>query len=117
MSDPRLDANRQVVRGFVTTIDQRQVERLHECMADDVVDHNVVVHRGRRPGRRYRTPVNVFATEDGYRFALTYGPDTDWVRSVLAAGGCEQQTRGRTGRRVPGPTHASRKEPRCASSR
>ena len=47
----------------------------------------VVVHRGRRSGRRYRTPVNVFATADGYRFALTYGPDTDWVRNVLAAGG------------------------------
>jgi deazaflavin-dependent oxidoreductase (nitroreductase family) len=60
----------------------------------------VVVHRGRRSGRRYRTPVNVFATEDGYRFALTYGPDTDWVRNVLAAGGCELETRGRTVRLV-----------------
>ena len=55
----------------------------------------VVVHRGRRSGRRYRTPVNVFPTQDGYRFALTYGPDTDWVRNVLAAGGCELETRGR----------------------
>jgi hypothetical protein len=26
----------------------------------------VVVHRGRRSGRIYRTPVNVFATEGGY---------------------------------------------------
>jgi deazaflavin-dependent oxidoreductase (nitroreductase family) len=60
----------------------------------------VVVHRGRRSGRTYRTPVNVFATEGGYRFALTYGPDTDWVRNVLAAGGCELETRGRTVRLV-----------------
>jgi deazaflavin-dependent oxidoreductase (nitroreductase family) len=60
----------------------------------------VVVHRGRRSGRRYRTPVNVFATTDGYRFALTYGPDTDWVRNVLAAGGCELETRRRTVRLV-----------------
>jgi deazaflavin-dependent oxidoreductase (nitroreductase family) len=60
----------------------------------------VVVHRGRRSGRRYRTPVNVFATPDGYRFALTYGPGTDWVRNVLAAGGCELETRGRTVRLV-----------------
>jgi deazaflavin-dependent oxidoreductase (nitroreductase family) len=56
----------------------------------------VVIHRGRRSGRRYQTPVNVFATEDGYRLALTYGPDTDWVKNVLAAGGCELRTRGRT---------------------
>jgi deazaflavin-dependent oxidoreductase (nitroreductase family) len=60
----------------------------------------VVVHRGRRSGRRYRTPVNVFPTRDGYRLALTYGPDTDWVRNVLAAGGCELETRGRAVRLV-----------------
>jgi deazaflavin-dependent oxidoreductase (nitroreductase family) len=56
----------------------------------------VVVHRGRRSGNLYRTPVNVFTAEDGYVFALTYGPDTDWVKNVLAAGGCELRTRGRT---------------------
>jgi deazaflavin-dependent oxidoreductase (nitroreductase family) len=55
----------------------------------------VVIHRGRRTGSVYRTPVNVFATEDGYVLALTYGPDTDWVKNVLAAGGCELRTRGR----------------------
>ncbi len=55
----------------------------------------VVVHRGRRSGRLYQTPVNVFAAHDGYVLALTYGPDTDWVRNVLAAGGCELRTRGR----------------------
>jgi hypothetical protein len=38
----------------------------------------------------------VFPAENGYVFALTYGPDTDWVKNVLAAGGCELQTRGRT---------------------
>ena len=60
----------------------------------------VVIHRGRRSGRRYQTPVNVFPAADGYVLALTYGPDTDWVRNVLAAGGCELRTRGRTVRLV-----------------
>jgi deazaflavin-dependent oxidoreductase (nitroreductase family) len=55
----------------------------------------VVVHRGRRSGRVYQTPVNVFPAEDGYIVALTYGPDTDWVKNVMAAGGCELRTRGR----------------------
>jgi deazaflavin-dependent oxidoreductase (nitroreductase family) len=55
----------------------------------------VVIHRGRRSGRLYQTPVSVFATEDGFLFALTYCPDTDWVKNVLAAGGCELRTRGR----------------------
>ena len=31
---------------------------------------------------------------DGYLLALTYGPDSDWVKNVLAAGGCELVTRG-----------------------
>ncbi len=34
----------------------------------------VVVHRGRRSGRLYQTPASVFATEDGFVTALTYGP-------------------------------------------
>ena len=55
----------------------------------------LVIHRGRRSGRLYQTPVNVFAAKDRYVFALTYGPDTDWVKNVLAAGGCELRTGGR----------------------
>jgi deazaflavin-dependent oxidoreductase (nitroreductase family) len=56
----------------------------------------VVVHRGRRSGRGYQTPVNRFTTDDGrFIIALTYGPGTDWVKNVLAAGGCEIRTRGR----------------------
>jgi deazaflavin-dependent oxidoreductase (nitroreductase family) len=60
----------------------------------------LVIHRGRRSGRQYQTPVNVFPAADGYVLALTYGPDTDWVKNVLAAGGCELRTRGRTVRLV-----------------
>ncbi|MEO8557294.1 MAG: nitroreductase family deazaflavin-dependent oxidoreductase [Actinomycetota bacterium] len=55
----------------------------------------VVIHRGRTSRREYRTPVNVFAQPWGrYVLALTYGADTDWVKNVLAAGGCELLTRG-----------------------
>ena len=55
----------------------------------------VVVHRGRTSGRQYQTPVNVFPRpDDRYVLALTYGPDTDWVKNVIAAGGCELLTRG-----------------------
>lgn len=55
----------------------------------------VMIHRGRRSGTRYRTPVNVFPRPgDRYILALTYGADTDWVKNVIAAGGCELLTRG-----------------------
>lgn len=54
----------------------------------------IVLHRGRRSGRTFRTPVNVFSTDDGLVIALTYGRDAQWVKNVLAAGGCEVLTRG-----------------------
>src|SRR5262249_1744356 len=56
----------------------------------------IVTHVGRRSGRTYRTPVNVFQHGNKYVVALTYGADTDWVRNVIAAGGCGLETRGRT---------------------
>jgi deazaflavin-dependent oxidoreductase (nitroreductase family) len=55
-----------------------------------------VCHRGRRSGRSYRTPVKLFRHGDRYLISLPYGPDSDWVRNVVAAGGCELRTRGRT---------------------
>jgi deazaflavin-dependent oxidoreductase (nitroreductase family) len=57
----------------------------------------VVEHQGRRSGRRYRTPVLGFRADGGYAVAAVYGADSDWVRNVLAAGGC---TLWRGGRRV-----------------
>lgn len=56
----------------------------------------LVHHRGRRSGRLYATPVNAFRIGNGYRFALTYGSGSDWVRNVLAAGECDVTVRGRT---------------------
>ena len=55
----------------------------------------IVEHVGRRSGRRYRTPVNVFRRGDRYLFALTYGPQSEWVHNVLAGGGCTLVSRGR----------------------
>jgi deazaflavin-dependent oxidoreductase (nitroreductase family) len=56
----------------------------------------VIVHRGRKTRRQYRTPVLVFRRGDRFTIALTYGPETDWVRNVLAAGGCTLITRGQS---------------------
>ena len=46
----------------------------------------IVIHVGRRTRTVYRTPVNVFRTKDGFRFALTYGRDAQWVQNALAHG-------------------------------
>jgi deazaflavin-dependent oxidoreductase (nitroreductase family) len=76
------------------------LNRITRHVAPLLPGFGIIIHRGRRSGRQYETPVNVFPVEDGYVFALTYGPDTDWVRNVLAAGGCELRTRRRTVRLV-----------------
>jgi deazaflavin-dependent oxidoreductase (nitroreductase family) len=71
------------------------LNRVTKRIAPWMPGFGVVIHRGRRSGNEYQTPVNVFETEDGYVLALTYGPDSDWVKNVLAAGGCELRTGGR----------------------
>jgi deazaflavin-dependent oxidoreductase (nitroreductase family) len=55
----------------------------------------LLLYRGRTSGKAYRTPMNVFRHGDEYVLALTYGSDVQWVKNVLAAGGCELKTRGR----------------------
>lgn len=55
----------------------------------------VVIHRGRKSGRIFRTPLWAFRRQAGYVIALTYGSDTDWLRNALAAGGCGLETRRR----------------------
>lgn len=50
----------------------------------------VVRHVGRRSGKAYETPVDSIATDRGtLLIALPYGPDTDWVRNITAAGGAD----------------------------
>lgn len=46
----------------------------------------VLEHTGRRSGKRRTIPIMAFRKTDGFLIALTYGPKTDWVRNVLAAG-------------------------------
>jgi deazaflavin-dependent oxidoreductase (nitroreductase family) len=46
----------------------------------------ILIYRGRKSGRIYHTPMNVFRRNGSYVFALTYGSDVQWVKNVLAAG-------------------------------
>ena len=55
----------------------------------------IIEHVGRRSGTVRRTPLNIFRRGDRYVVALTYGPNVQWLKNVLAAGGCRILTRGR----------------------
>jgi hypothetical protein len=39
---------------------------------------------GRKSGKVYRTPVNVFRGSNGFIIALTYSSQSEWVKNVLA---------------------------------
>ena len=57
-------------------------------------DFGILTHVGRKSGKVYRTPINVFRASNGFIIALTYSSQSEWVKNVLAAGGCELKTRG-----------------------
>ena len=77
------------------TVNKVALNKVTRLVAPWLPGLGVVVHRGRTSGKQYRTPVNVFPRPGGrYVMALTYGPETDWVKNVVAAGGCTLLTRG-----------------------
>jgi deazaflavin-dependent oxidoreductase (nitroreductase family) len=46
----------------------------------------VIEHQGRKSGAAYRTPIVARRTEGGFVLPVPFGPNTNWVRNVLAAG-------------------------------
>jgi deazaflavin-dependent oxidoreductase (nitroreductase family) len=47
----------------------------------------LIRHVGRRSGKPYETVIWVWQMREGFVIALTYGPEVDWYRNMLAAGG------------------------------
>lgn len=47
----------------------------------------VLIHTGRLSGKTFHTPMDAFETDTGYVCVVRYGPESDWVRNTLAAGG------------------------------
>jgi deazaflavin-dependent oxidoreductase (nitroreductase family) len=55
----------------------------------------VLVHRGRKSGTTFRTPVVVHPTGDGFVVPMPFGEHTDWFRNIRASGECVIQWKGR----------------------
>jgi deazaflavin-dependent oxidoreductase (nitroreductase family) len=80
---------------WVARFNLRVTNRITGRFADRLPGFGIITHAGRKSGRTYHTPVNVFRTPTGFLVALTYGPEAEWVKNVVAAGGCALRTRGR----------------------
>ena len=79
---------------WVAAFNLAVTNRITSRFAARLPGFGILTHVGRKSGRVYRTPVNVFRAPEGFLIALTYGQDSEWVRNVEAAGGCELETRG-----------------------
>jgi deazaflavin-dependent oxidoreductase (nitroreductase family) len=90
-----VSGSEQLLGRRMARFNRQVLNHLTRPLARHLPGFGVIIHRGRRSGRIYETPVNVFRRSDGYVVALTYGAGADWVRNVLAAGVCELITDGR----------------------
>lgn len=80
------------IRPFTTHI----LNRFTRLFVHRLPGFAIISYRGRRSGRTYRTPMNVFRDGEAYVFALTYGSDVQWVKNVLAAGSAELRVGSKT---------------------
>lgn len=80
---------------WLARFNKHATNRVLGPFAERLPGFGIVVHTGRKTQRQYRTPIMLFPHADGYVIALTYGPQSQWVRNVLASGGCTLETRGR----------------------
>jgi deazaflavin-dependent oxidoreductase (nitroreductase family) len=75
--------------GWLARFNRRVTNPALRQVAGRLPYFGVVVHRGRTTGRVYRSPVTAFPYRDGFLIALTYGREVDWVKNVIAQGGCQ----------------------------
>ncbi len=84
----------RVRKRWVASFNLAVTNRITSRFAARLPGFGIVTHIGRKSGRIYRTPVNVFRWPDGFLIALTYGRESEWVKNVLVAGGCQLESRG-----------------------
>ena len=78
---------------WVAAFNLAVTNRITSRFAARLPGFGILTHVGRKSGKVYRTPVNVFRAQEGFFIALTYGRDSGWVKNVVAAGGCQLETR------------------------
>ena len=80
---------------WVAKTNKRVVNPIQGMWAPWLPPWAVIVHRGRRSGAEYRTPVLAARSGSSLYVTLYYGSGAQWVRNLRAAGGGEVIRRGR----------------------
>ena len=79
---------RQLRNGFLTLVNHTLNPLTLRLARSSVGPFSIVRHVGRRSGKTYETPIIARRVQDGFMIELTYGPDVDWHKNVIAAGHC-----------------------------
>ena len=71
----------------VARFNKRVTNRIQGVYAWLVPPWAVIIHRGRRSGHQYRTPLFAFRRGRTLVIALLYGEESDWLRNLRKGGG------------------------------
>jgi deazaflavin-dependent oxidoreductase (nitroreductase family) len=85
----------RLMPAWMPAVNKRVVNPVQRLWAPWLPPWALVVHRGRRSGAEYRTPVLAWRSGAALYIVLYYGSRAEWVRNVVAAGGGEVVRRGR----------------------
>ncbi|MBE0688316.1 MAG: nitroreductase [Anaerolineaceae bacterium] len=55
----------------------------------DIGPFSKLIHKGRKSGKTFHTPVLATYVGNTVIIPLSYGEQVDWLRNIIAAGGCE----------------------------
>ena len=80
---------------FLGPLSTHAFNRLMAPLAGGLPGLGLLTHVGRTTGRTYQTPLLVIRQDDGYVIGLWYGAGVQWVKNVVAAGGCTMRVRRR----------------------
>src|SRR4051794_28314485 len=82
------------VPASMTKVNRRMINPVTSTFAGRVPPFSMLDHVGHKGHTHYRTPIMAFRSGNDFIIALTYGLSTDWVRNVIATGGCSIENRG-----------------------
>jgi deazaflavin-dependent oxidoreductase (nitroreductase family) len=71
----------------------RRHESDHKFVSGLLPAFDILRHVGRKSGKVYRTPVNVFRARNGLIITLTCSSQSEWVKNLLACRRAELKTR------------------------
>src|SRR5512137_2166278 len=73
-----------IVRHFSSLFKKRMIADVESGKSE----MSIISHTGRKSGTSYRTPVDAIFLDNEVLIGLVYGRKTDWLKNVLAQGGC-----------------------------